>query len=248
MDTTEIEIPFVYTASIIKPKCRKATEVLVSDTHIVKVHAPGIDEYRPAFKVGDQITHICDGQRLWTQFSKDSFVDLNMIRKLNSKEYNVSLLKNRFSDPFYHGSYRYERVTKSINHAKHISDIAYRKWVIDDRDAITQMLDTIASKLLVAPSTSEIMRETAEPVYSVTTFGLGNNHGGTALFIVNYSSDTTSFNALELDLALKYAKHIATQRGDTKSIVNRTNCGNTIEVLHPKAVRAPSRKSLSYPV
>jgi hypothetical protein len=85
-----------------------------------------------------------------------------------------------------------------------------------------------------------------EPRYVVNTFGMGNNHGGTGMFIEKgYNSNishTNYFSALNYDKACQYADEIALQRGDTKSIPVRTNCGNTIEVIINEVVNVNPAK------
>ncbi|MGW8431444.1 hypothetical protein ACWGJ9_10170 [Curtobacterium citreum] len=71
--------------------------------------------------------------------------------------------------------------------------------------------------------------KTAEPVYSITTFGLGGNHGGTGLFIQSAPNTEDSaaspsyFPADQYDEAVQHAIDIATRRGDTKSIESLQN-------------------------
>jgi hypothetical protein len=79
-----------------------------------------------------------------------------------------------------------------------------------------------------------------EPRYSINTFGLGHNHGGTGFFVENFYNGNISkhnyFNALEREKAIEYGKSVALGRGDTESvdfIGERCN----IEVLIPEAVK-----------
>lgn len=59
----------------------------------------------------------------------------------------------------------------------------------------------------------------SEPCYKVKTFGMGCNHGGTALMSCDTQiNDPSCFSLLELESAIKSATTIAKKRGDTKSI------------------------------
>lgn len=84
-----------------------------------------------------------------------------------------------------------------------------------------------------------------EPRYVVMTFGLGHNHGGTALMVDTwYNSNIPAsryFSALQREEALAEARRIATARGDTHDL---PRLGETwIEVLIPEAVRChPERE------
>lgn len=78
-----------------------------------------------------------------------------------------------------------------------------------------------------------------EPMYNITTFGLGHNHGGTGFFIdYQYNSNISNknyFNALEREKAIAYGKQVALNRGDTES-VERMGIKN-IEVKIPEMVK-----------
>lgn len=67
-----------------------------------------------------------------------------------------------------------------------------------------------------------IHEQANEPRYVVQTFGLGHNHGGTAMSITtrynpNISKDSY-FTALERNKAIVYADKVAAARGDTKDV------------------------------
>ena len=68
----------------------------------------------------------------------------------------------------------------------------------------------------------ELYTQTTEPRYCIYTFGLGHNHGGTALSVdygynPNISKDCY-FSALDGEKAVKEANETAARRGDTKDI------------------------------
>lgn len=91
----------------------------------------------------------------------------------------------------------------------------------------------------------KIYKECGEPMYNITTFGLGHNHGGTGFFI-EYSynpniSKENYFSALERDKAIAYGKSVATRRGDTES-VDRMGTFDNIEVLMPEMVKRNPQK------
>ena len=67
-----------------------------------------------------------------------------------------------------------------------------------------------------------LWERTEEPLYTYTTFGLGNNHGGTGFFI-SYGRQARSdrkiyWHADEREAAIKAALKAATGRGDTDSV------------------------------
>lgn len=91
----------------------------------------------------------------------------------------------------------------------------------------------------------KVWKTCGEPMYNITTFGLGHNHGGTGFFITyNYNpniSNKNYFNALEREKAIAYGKEVAANRGDTKSIEGMGE-HDIIEVLIPELVHRNPRK------
>ena len=71
-----------------------------------------------------------------------------------------------------------------------------------------------------------------EPCYEVCTFGLGSNHGGTALMLgtaaagANVENDYI-FRADELEAAKTAAEAVALGRGDTESVASIRRCDST---------------------
>ena len=85
-----------------------------------------------------------------------------------------------------------------------------------------------------------IFEQRNEPRYVVQTFGLGHNHGGTALMITNrYNSNLSKncyFSALERNKAIAYANEVASARGDTNN-VGTFGRDIDIKVYMPEMVR-----------
>lgn len=82
-------------------------------------------------------------------------------------------------------------------------------------------------------------RAVSEPRYVVMTFGLGSNHGGTAVMSDNFFNTNVKvdnyFGLLELKEALSYATKIAEERGDTKNLPMHY-AGPAFDVLMPEVV------------
>ncbi|MBD5534549.1 MAG: hypothetical protein HDQ99_02595 [Lachnospiraceae bacterium] len=91
----------------------------------------------------------------------------------------------------------------------------------------------------------KVWKTCGEPMYNITTFGLGYNHGGTGFFIQYHYNENISnknyFNALEREKAIAYGKKVAASRGDTKSVDGMGN-HDIIEVLMPEMVRRNPQK------
>ena len=112
------------------------------------------------------------------------------------------------------------------------------------RDAVIEGLNSCADRFLLIDG---VLWETAsEPMYKVCTFGLGHNHGGTALMITNRFNEncpwTDYFTALQHDEAVAEALRVAEARGDTEYLDFIRNKKSYIEVLDPSAVKANPRE------
>ncbi|MFC0313558.1 hypothetical protein ACFQNE_03160 [Gordonia phosphorivorans] len=93
----------------------------------------------------------------------------------------------------------------------------YRAYA--DRAAFLAAADQVALSVII---NGTVWDRTGEPCYTVNTFGLGGNHGGTGL-----SPDCSSrlglqvqnvFRADDYDAAVDYATKVALGRGDTDSV------------------------------
>lgn len=86
----------------------------------------------------------------------------------------------------------------------------------------------------------DVYERCCEPYYSVTTFGLGRNHGGTGFFVSwanPVSRKVYGWSAIDTPAAIEGAVRVALARGDTDSEGYIRGGGNgSIEVLLPAAV------------
>lgn len=88
------------------------------------------------------------------------------------------------------------------------------------RQAVVEQANSDINRYLLVDGV--LFEESAEPRYCIYTFGLGHNHGGTALSVnygynINISKDCY-FSALQGEEAVAEAKKIALGRGDTESV------------------------------
>jgi len=94
----------------------------------------------------------------------------------------------------------------------------------------------------------EVWAVANEPRYDVATFGMGYNHGGTALMVTEHGEPEFGrkriFSALEGDAAFAEAIKTAQERGDSESIASIKQ-GSRIEVLIPAAVKLPTQAQLA---
>lgn len=109
----------------------------------------------------------------------------------------------------------------------------------ESADAFESSIQRHFSRFLIIDGT--VWVETAEPSYLVTTFGMGHNHGGTALMVetlpTRYRAGT--FRADDFASALAHAIEVAGERGDTHDVARFEKSPDeycAIEVLIPEAV------------
>lgn len=116
-------------------------------------------------------------------------------------------------------------------------------YISDNLSEIVDNMQARANKYISLDG--ELWKECGEPRYVVNTFGLGHNHGGTAMFIEEfYNSNISSknyFNAVDRDKAITYAKETAIARGDTDS-VKRIGKMENIEALIPEFFKVDPEK------
>ena len=89
-----------------------------------------------------------------------------------------------------------------------------------DTKRIKAYIQSQADRFLICDG--KLYEETTEPMYVIMTFGLGCNHGGSALMIEDYyNSNIPSsryYAANQREEAIAKAKEIALNRGDTESM------------------------------
>ncbi|WP_199438380.1 hypothetical protein [Vibrio owensii] len=263
----QLAVPFVYTAQIIKPRCKKPITTFIRDVVKVDIKERTTSEVPVAFRIGE--TNIrYDGKRLWA---------LNLqtaSRRIPRKVYKDEIIANT-SDPhrsewpcsspaapfknFWQSAiptldFSGKKPFSTELHNKFLDsedvcfhkELSFRKWVSDNRTDIVELAHSIAANIMII--NTEAYCTTAEPRYEICTFGQGYNHGSTGLFITqSYNPNIREdfyFNANEFKQAQEKATTIASRRGDTKSLPITVNCEQEIEVLIPEAVKLKTNKEL----
>lgn len=126
-------------------------------------------------------------------------------------------------------------VTDSVSMSRH--DLGVFVSVSEGKVAIAEYLHRWAQSLIFIDG--QVYRPAGEPRYVVMTFGLSNNHGGTAILCTDISNsnikDQSYFSVLQFEAAKDYASRIAAARGDTTKF--SPDPGYTFEVLIPEAVQ-----------
>lgn len=255
----KITVPFIYAATIVKPRCRVPSFAYIKDSIKVDIKEVDAELVPVAFKVGKKLTR-WDGKNLYRESNdsnaKHSSGKVSIEEVVNNTNPNLNYIQNdlhpfaRVWDcfdmgdlTFIHGNNRgtsnlrnCERASKNVQYK---GAVQHREWVEDNKDKVIAKIKNIANDLLVVDGFL-LTKTDGEPYYYCQTFGLGHNHGGTGLFIGatprNSKLEKFGFNASQYDEAVAYVSEKSTTRGDDNNLPIDTNCGQKIEVLIPQAV------------
>lgn len=242
-----IIVPFIYKASIIKPRCRKPTAILVRDSIEVTIKEVNESELPVAFRVGEHLFRYYNDS-LWLLSNKairneePQKVTLNEVitNTMNPNDYKYSCsgkaapFKNFWGniEPFT------ERTNLSYASLNDViptkENIIAKTWVSDNRDDVVLAAKNIAKKIL---SMNGVMLNTvSEPRYVINTFGCGKNFSAAMFIVYGYSENISNrcyFNALEFNAAQAFLIN----KTPINSVVAMPNCGNIIEVFINSAVK-----------
>ncbi len=109
-------------------------------------------------------------------------------------------------------------------------------WYKTQSDAIAQ-LNECADRMIII--NGQTFRTAGEPRYVVMTFGLGCNHGGTALMVDHsYNSNigkTRYYRVDQREEAILEAERVAIARGDTKNVPIRPHAN--FDVFIPESIQ-----------
>lgn len=224
----KITIPFVYEALIVRPRCRKPELALIKDTATVQIKE--IQEAPVAFIVtehdSESESFYWHSRRLWiptTSFNPFFEKFWHQAEDTMHSRHNVNLHSGK---PLLGSHYVVDK-----------SEVSFRKWIDDNRNSMIVLAKKLARQCLLIGGVPH--KPIGEPRYVAMTFGLGGDHGGTALMLsTNYNSNIHRkqyFPANQLTDAIAYTTRIAEGRQDTQSLP--INPHGTIEVLIPSAVR-----------
>ncbi|WP_152633384.1 hypothetical protein [Aliarcobacter butzleri] len=249
-----LEIPFVYKATVIKPKCRNTTDILIEDK--ITIDIAEYDNLPVAFKVGN-LEYYWDNKSLWMIASeydrvseKNITVTIEEIKE-NTENPHEDLRVPYAQAPFFnyskYGTYRnYSyRDIELVYSSKDEAVNQNREYIKDDREEIVSSIKEVADSMIFIKGL--MYDKINEPRYKISTYGLGENHGGTSLGIENgfnaNSCPTAYYSALEYDLAVEEAINVATNRRDT-NYIDSLKKTSKIEVLIPEALQLDMTKEI----
>lgn len=118
----------------------------------------------------------------------------------------------------------------------------YSSYSLENHDTTYENILEFYSRFVMIDG--KLYKEVTEPMYVIMTFGLGCNHGGTALMdTAYYNSNIPSKNYYRLDeltQALKAKDEVARGRGDTDSV--GVSCSAKYRIIIPEAIQSQPKK------
>lgn len=251
----EVKIPFKISYL---PSAKSRTVIRERVCKKVTLYSPVLleDEFPVAFFVTDYES-IAKGASTMDEVREvyDSNKSAGIFNRFAIRTYNGKCFRAK---PYQMGALRSEKPMKSAGLANEIEyqrDSGWYKTLEESEETLNGAYKIVASSLEDATENAqkvadsyvvfngEVWEECGEPYYQWQTFGLGRNHGGTALF-VKYATDGNidyGFNANSRDMAINQALEIARHRGDTNDIQSLTDPKEKIEVIMPEMVKIKNK-------
>lgn len=247
----KIQVPFTYTAQVVKPKCRNHTPVLIQDS--ITVNIKEYDALPVALKaLGTD--YLWDNKSLWVldykrfmENNKAMFfkVEANTVKE-NTENYgkNYECSKSGAEAPFFDFWWDAKLALErgEVVSTKEEAIKNSKMYFSDNKNEVINQIKEIANNIVFINGL--VYKRAAEPRYYTITFGLGNNHGSTSLSISDYFNSNIDmhsyFTALQYEEAKKFAIDVATCRRDTDCIPRIGE--DKIEVLIPEAVKLKIKK------
>lgn len=254
-----IKVPFVYQASIIPAKCRKprtqyirdVAGVTIADLDDAVLAASWQKEKRYSDEMYEYQLFYCHGA-FWEELSHSPASRV--------PEHTVSLEEwlQRISDPTAYGnpfgghalaaSRQAQSLYSHLPSRERVKEkMGIREYLGDNRSEEEKTIFETALRYGVREGRMFVKRN--EPVYRVMTFGLGANHGATALVldseVSSHGSDGTHhFNLNDLDKAIRAATFQAELRKDTNSLPMKPDTKVTIHYPEAFTFNPFSRQNL----
>ena len=244
----KVKILFSYSTQVVPPRCRNARSVLHHDGALeVEIVELTSQEAPVALRVKTENSVLADGA--WAPVAIS--VDYRWFDKslwTNCQMFGCS----RSSHTSGREDWDYVRPAKVVDlrapYGSRVEDyrLHLRIDASNSKEEIEQYLANWASGWFILKGKAGMWSPAGEPRYVVMTFGLGRNHGGTALMLdSHYNSNIHKdryFSALHLKEARASATATAKGRGDTDNLPIKPH--GRIQVLIAEAIQCvPSEQA-----
>ncbi|MFQ3188920.1 MAG: hypothetical protein ACI936_000040 [Paraglaciecola sp.] len=253
-NSIKVDVPYMYEAIIVKPRCSKPSLVSIKDLVTVEIKDVAKSDMPLAIKVGEKNIHWHDN-KLWSPLkSRDGEIVTQPVLIENASKHDNSYQQAHSPFKQFWGNYysecigqrhsikrEYGNCDYSDESNKDLANTPYRNMIEDNQKLIIEKAKAIAASIVSVEGV--IYSLDNEPYYNTTAFGCGRNMS-VGFFISTTDREDTkktfserfNFNALSYEAALKYARDKASTIGYTSHDITEPNCGNVIEVLMPEAI------------
>ena len=241
-DPKNLTVLFSYTESVVPPRCRKARPVKFHDgefsfavPHLEGNEAPVAIISTGHIGYGDQerrfgVEYRWFSERLWTAVRLDGVRPSGYTSR---------------TDDWEHPPLPETIDARSDSASASLHGLGLHYGTYRTRAEAEEELRACLEDHLVVDGAW--YRPAGEPRYVVQTFGLGANHGGTALFATDHFNTNLGqdcyYNLLAFEAAVAHATRTAQSRGDTQSLPIRVNGGETFRILQRSALKVQSPPS-----
>ena len=240
----KLTLPYTYVEDVIPPRCRKPRppeskdEITLTVREVTSTEAPiAIIQHTDGWRDNMESPN-AEGRRasdgsVWVKFDvvyrwyKDQLYVHDRIQRSCNTPHEYQTVEQFAKDPY---PYRLNRNASPY----------YLRMCT--KAGMRQCLMSWARSLLFIDG--ERWVRASEPRYVIMTFGLGHNHGGSALMTdTHYNSNISKDRYYRIDqfeAAMKEFERIALARGDNQSVPSTHH--DTFEILIPEAVRCRPAK------
>jgi len=177
-NSISIEVPFIYEAIIVKPRCRKPSLAVIKDVVTVQIKQVTLADFPVAIKIGDHNIHWY-AEQLWSLMKfKDDNSSQVTADVLIANASNQDSAYRPISEPFkrfwghYHSPFIGAKHSLKRQHSdsdfdneanKTKKDTLHREWIEDNQSPIIQKAKDIANTMISVDGNIFII--TGEPYY-----------------------------------------------------------------------------------
>jgi hypothetical protein len=226
----KIKVKFSYIENEIPKKCRIPRDVRHDDGVVVC-------NVREVTSADAPVAIIAKGKR---RISKNIDQDFTFDYRFYKGDLYTSI-RMRGADVTSFTSGKFDYDNPALPDTIDITDYRYNRFDLPaaqgSEDVVKRAIKRSIKRHLIVDGA--FYRKVCEPYYKVCVFGLGRNHGGTALMTeaaLSRASDAWSFSLLQKEEALAKAAEVAQARGDSESLPMAVN-GYEYQVLIPEAIK-----------
>lgn len=225
-----VKVLFVYNETVIPPRCRKPRTELRRDGEVI-VEIPDLTNVDVPIAMKATGQHLIDG-RLWAVDYR--WFDGRLWVAVSTGTDGSPLGATDRTWPDLRDVVDLRRQDDNQDQFFGYSG----PYVVENREQTEASIRAWARDFVLVDG--RCYRPTFERCYEVSTFGIGRNHGSTAVLSTFAAGEGRKFSLLERTRALEAGTRVALSRGDTDSLPMTVNGDVDWEVLMPEVLTVPT--------